>query len=70
MTTSPFAPTHGVCLLCKTPSPTIDTLGPDDEWRCPRCGQLWTAARVKGAAAYAAWSAEYDRVAPLAAVTL
>jgi len=31
-------------------------------WRCVRCGQHWDAARLAAVAAYAAWSADHDRV--------
>jgi transcription elongation factor Elf1 len=32
------------------------------DWRCVRCGQRWDAARLEAVAAYAAWSADHDRV--------
>ena len=54
------------CPLCHTPhaSLTDEALQAGDNWRCVRCGQQWDARRLETVAAYAAWVAEHERVAP------
>jgi ribosomal protein L37AE/L43A len=43
------------CPMCHTHdrSLTREALAAGAEWRCVRCGQLWNAARLATAAAYA-----------------
>jgi predicted Zn finger-like uncharacterized protein len=51
------------CPMCHT-SATLSqsALAAGGDWRCVRCGQHWDAARLEAVAAYAAWSADHDRV--------
>ena len=52
------------CPLCHT-SATLSqsALEAGGAWRCGRCGQHWDAARLTAVVAYAAWSADHDRIA-------
>jgi transposase-like protein len=52
-----------VCPLCHTGDDmlTVAALTDDRSWQCPTCGHRWTAARLSTAAAYTAWSLEWDR---------
>jgi hypothetical protein len=58
------------CPLCHT-SATLSqsALEAGGDWRCARCGQHWDAARLAAVAAYAAWSADHDRVGRQGATT-
>jgi Zn ribbon nucleic-acid-binding protein len=51
------------CPMCHT-SATLSqsALEAGGDWRCVRCGQHWDAVRLEAVAAYAAWSADHDRV--------
>ena len=48
------------CPSCHTADATMtnDAVGKGADWRCTRCGQLWTASRLATAAAYAVWVSE------------
>jgi len=51
------------CPLCHTSATlTQSALEAGGDWRCVRCGQHWDARRLATVAAYAAWSADHDRV--------
>ena len=51
------------CPMCHTPtSITESAIQAGGAWRCVTCGQHWDAARLAVVAAYAAWSAERDRL--------
>ena len=50
------------CPLCHTldTSITASSLAAGSIWRCTRCGQQWSAARLGTAAAYEAYAAARD----------
>ena len=52
------------CPMCHT-SATLSqsALEAGGAWRCGRCGQHWDAARLTAVAAYAALSADHNRIA-------
>jgi predicted Zn finger-like uncharacterized protein len=51
------------CPMCHTSAAlSRSALAAGGEWRCVRCGQHWDAERLAAVAAYAAWSADHDRV--------
>ena len=51
------------CPMCHTPaSVTRSAIDAGGDWRCVRCGQHWDARRLAAVAAYAAWSADHDRL--------
>ena len=53
-----------VCPMCHTSTTlTQSAIEAGGEWQCVRCGQYWDAARLATVAAYAAWTADRDRVA-------
>jgi hypothetical protein len=51
----------GTCPLCQTihPSLTGDALEVGGSWCCARCGQHWSAARLKTVSGYLAWVARH-----------
>jgi transposase-like protein len=60
MVTTPtgIAASTATCPLCHTgASVSSAMLQAGASWTCERCGQAWTAARLKTAAAYAQYAA-------------
>ena len=55
---------YAICPMCHAPATLSQSaLEAGGHWRCVRCGQQWNAARLAAVAAYAAWTADHDRVA-------